>query len=250
MERIAVVTGGAQGIGRALVERLAAEGWRVAVLDMDAEAVAELAAAHARARVLALDADAGDEAQVAAAFAEIGAWAGEGLDLLVNNAAIADPVTGPVERLALAEWRRRLDASLTAAFLCTRAAVPGLRARAGAIVNIASTRAIQSEPDCEAYAAAKGGILALTHALAVSLGPAVRVNAIAPGWIEAGPWRKASAREMPEHSEADRAQHPAGRVGAPEDIADAVLYLASAGFVTGETLVVDGGMTRRMIYAD
>ena len=97
-----------------------------------------------------------------------------------------------------------------------------------------------SEPQSEAYAATKGGLLALTHALAVSLGPEIRANAIAPGWIDT------SGSDL---READHAQHPAGRVGCPGDIAEAVLYLADAGFVTGETLVIDGGMTRKMIYA-
>jgi NAD(P)-dependent dehydrogenase (short-subunit alcohol dehydrogenase family) len=106
-------------------------------------------------------------------------------------------------------------------------------------VNIASTRALQSEPDTEAYAASKGGLVALTHALAMSLGPEVRVNCVSPGWIAHEPVGKK-----------DHAQHPAGRVGRPEDIAELVDYLLSdaAGFVTAQNFVVDGGMTRKMIY--
>ena len=129
--------------------------------------------------------------------------------------------------------------------------MPGLRRRKGAIVNIASTRAVMSEPNSEPYAAAKGGLLALTHALAISLGPDVRVNAVLPGWIETGPWQKASEREeKPEHRDVDREQHPVGRIGRPEDIAAAVAYLASdaAGFITGQHFAVDGGMTVKMIY--
>jgi NAD(P)-dependent dehydrogenase (short-subunit alcohol dehydrogenase family) len=110
----------------------------------------------------------------------------------------------------------------------------------GSIVNMASTRAFMSEPNSEAYAASKGGLVALTHALAVSLGPKIRVNAIAPGWIT----------NETNLSEEDEAQHPAGRVGRPKDIADTVLYLAGAGFVTGQVLTVDGGMTKKMIYAE
>jgi NAD(P)-dependent dehydrogenase (short-subunit alcohol dehydrogenase family) len=129
--------------------------------------------------------------------------------------------------------------------------VPGLRERRGSIVNISSTRALQSEPNCEAYAAAKGGILALTHALAISLGPEIRVNAICPGWIETGDMQKASTRRAVQHSDADREQHPVGRVGVPGDIAATVAFLASpeAGFITGQHIAVDGGMTRKMIYA-
>lgn len=248
----AIITGGAQGIGRCTAEFLLRKGWRVAALDRDGEALDELRAAWPDLPLLAVEADVGKEADVDAAFGEIGAWLGEDdtIDLLVNNAGIADPVSGPIEDLALADWQGWIDASLTAAFLCTRAAVPALREAGGAIVNIASTRALQSEPDCEAYAAAKGGLLALTHALAISLGPDIRVNAILPGWIDTAPWQKASERSEPEHSETAHSQHPAGRIGRPEDIAEAVAYLAgdAAGFVTGQTLVIDGGMTRKMIY--
>ena len=168
----------------------------------------------------------------------------------MNNAGLACPTSGPVEKLALSDWNRWLDSHLTGAFLCTRAAVPGLRLRRGSIVNIASTRALQSEPDCEAYAAAKGGLLSLTHALAISLGPDIRVNALCPGWLETGPLQKKSRRREPDHREIDLSQHPVGRVGEPADIAAAVEFLASpqAGFMTGQHLVIDGGMTRKMIY--
>lgn len=189
-----------------------------------------------------------DEKAVEAAFRRVGAWTGGGLDLLFNNAGAAGAAAGPVEALSLSEWRRRVDASLTGTFLCTRAAIPMLRRRRGAIVNMASTRAFQSEPDSEAYAAAKGGIVALTHALVISLGPEIRVNAVAPGWIETRDWAKRPDRKAVAHCETERMQHPAGRVGRPADIAAAVLYLADAGFVTGQTLVVDGGMSKRMIY--
>jgi NAD(P)-dependent dehydrogenase (short-subunit alcohol dehydrogenase family) len=170
--------------------------------------------------------------------------------LLVNNAGIADPVSGPLEDLTLARWQAVIDASLTAAFLCTREALPLLRAAAPAcVVNMSSTRAHQSEPHTYAYAAAKGGISALTHAMAVSFGPDIRVNAVLPGWIETGPWQAADGRREPKYSAEDREQHPVGRVGVVDDIAQAVEWLAGAGFVTGQEIVVDGGMTKRMIYA-
>ncbi len=255
--RLALITGGAQGIGRGIVEYLLARGWRVAALDRDTLALDELAAAHPTSPLLAVAVDVGDEAEVDNAFSRLQDWQRAhdqppGLDLLVNNAGIADPESGPIEHLSLAGWRRWQDSHLTGAFLCTRAAVTGLRSRHGSIVNIASTRALQSEPHCEAYAAAKGGLLAMTHALAISLGPEVRVNALCPGWIETGPWQKSSARSEPEHRPVDREQHPVGRVGEPEDIAATVAFLASpeAGFITGQHFAVDGGMTRKMIYAD
>ncbi|OLO07068.1 short-chain dehydrogenase [Salinicola sp. MH3R3-1] len=254
---LAIITGGAQGIGLATVKLLLKDGWRVAALDRDPEAVAELDATYPEATLLAMVVNVGDELQVKEAFHHLSDWQLEndqstGVDLLVNNAGIADPVCGPIEELALEDWRRWQESHLTGAFLCTRAAVPGLRRRGGAIVNIASTRALQSEPHCESYAAAKGGLLSMTHALAISLGPDIRVNAICPGWIETGPWQKAGQRHDPEHRDIDRDQHPVGRVGEPADVAATVAFLASdkAGFITGQHISVDGGMTKKMIYAD
>ncbi|WP_420146475.1 SDR family oxidoreductase [Sphingobium sp.] len=153
--------------------------------------------------------------------------------------------------LSSKKWQAWQDSHVTGAFLMVRAAVPLLRQSKGSIVIMASTRAIQSEPDTEAYAAAKGALCALTHALAISLGPDIRVNAILPGWIETRPWAKAQTREAVEHRAIDREQHPVGRVGEPADIAATVLFLASdgAGFITGQQIAVDGGMTRKMIYA-
>lgn len=225
--RKAIVTGGSGTIGAGICTALADAGWAVANFDLEDGGPDE-------ARFVPCDVS--DEDSVADAFASLD-W--KGLDLLVNNAGLAAPVTGPVAELSLARWRRVLDSHLTGAFLMTRAAVPLLR-EGGAIINMASTRAFMSEPLTEAYAAAKGGVVALTHALAVSLGPRLRVNAIAPGWIS----------DSPDLAPEDHAQHPAGRVGRPEDVAAAVLFLADAGFITGETLTLDGGMTRRMIYAD
>jgi NAD(P)-dependent dehydrogenase (short-subunit alcohol dehydrogenase family) len=173
-----------------------------------------------------------------------------GLDLLVNNAAVM--VRKPLAELAPDEWRRVLDVNLTGPFLCSRAFAPLLRTRTGSIVNIASTRALMSEAHTESYAASKGGLVALTHAMALSLGPEVRVNCISPGWIDTTALAKHSRRQRVLLSAQDHAQHPAGRVGKPEDIAAMVLTLASteAGFITGENIVIDGGMTRKMIYAE
>ena len=106
------------------------------------------------------------------------------------------------------------------------------------------------EPGTEAYSASKGGIVALTHAMAMSLGPRIRVNAVSPGWIETRDWQFSGRAKSPDHSPADRSQHPVGRVGTPDDIAKACLFLAkNAGFMTGQNLVIDGGMTIKMIYA-
>jgi len=130
--------------------------------------------------------------------------------------------------------------------------VPHLRQSRGSIVNMASTRALQSEPNSEAYAASKGGLLALTHSLAISLGPDVRANSISPGWIDVRAWQAHAPANPEPLSATDHNQHPSGRVGTPEDIAAMVAYLVSpeARFVTGQNFVVDGGMTRKMIYED
>ena len=245
-----LITGAANGIGRATAMHFHGLGWQVIGLDTDTEALAELRGALPRESALFLSCDVGRESEVRNAFERIAEWLGEcPLDCLVNNAGIADPVAGTLEELELAEWQTWIDASLTGAFLVTRASLAFLRRSGGAsIVNISSTRAVMSEPDTFAYAAAKGGLDALTHSLAVSLGPRIRANAIRPGWIETGPWQKEGKRSHPEHRPKDREQHPVGRIGRPEDIAEAVAYLHAAGFVTGQHLNIDGGMTAKMIY--
>ncbi|HUD92230.1 SDR family NAD(P)-dependent oxidoreductase [Sphingobium sp.] len=254
--RTAIVTGGAQGIGKGIVQAMLSQGWRVAVLDRDSEAIRDLAAENPSANLIAIRADVIREQDVSGAFEKIASWmtdSGEeaGIDLLVSNAGIADPMSGPVEQLELKKWRAWQDSHVTGAFLMVRSAVPLLRQRQGSIIIMASTRAVQSEPNTEAYAAAKGALCAFSHALAISLGPDIRVNAILPGWIETRPWAKAGTREPVEHRDIDRSQHPAGRVGEPADIAATVLFLASEGasFITGQQITVDGGMTRKMIYA-
>ena len=244
-----LITGAGNGIGRGTLCHFRDLGWRVIGLDKDGEALAELAGE----RTLTVTCDVGQEAAVADAFDRVRKTLGDDpLHALVNNAGIADPYCGPLEDLSLAKWQGWIDASLTAAFLVSRAAVPLLRKadRAASIVNISSTRAVMSEPETFAYTAAKGGVSALTHAMAVTLGPDIRANAILPGWIETGPWQKRSERSDPDHSEMAKAQHPVGRVGRVEDIARTIEWLVGdgAGFVTGQEIAVDGGMTRKMIY--
>lgn len=164
-------------------------------------------------------------------------------DVLVNNAGISR--NGPFLKLKLRDFDRVIAVNLRATFLASQAAARQIvKSRVkGAIVNIASTRAFMSEAGAEAYTASKGGIVALTHGMAISLGPmGVCVNSISPGWIETRGKR---------HSRRDRLQHPVGRVGWPEDIAEACFFLAeSAGFMTGQNVTLDGGMTVKMIYED
>jgi len=231
VQKVALVTGGAQGIGRAIAALLAQRGYRVAVADLKAGKGGDF---------LFVRTDVSSEPSVRACLRSIVKRFGR-LDALVNNAGLTGPGNGPVEKLALREWNRRIGVNLTGPYLMAKHCAPHLRRRGGAIVNIASTRALQSEPDTEAYAAAKAGLVGLTHALAMSLGPEVRVNCVSPGWIA-----KQAVRKK------DHAQHPAGRVGRGEDIAEIVAYLLSdaAGFVTGQNFVVDGGMTKKMIYVE
>lgn len=251
-EKVAIVTGGGQGIGKGIVRRLLSQGMAVVIADSDHEAGVETAAELVSlGHVFALETDVGDEGSVERMVRETVSRFGR-IDALINNAGIARHDWGPVEQLALADWNRVIGTNLTGVFLCTKHAVPHLRPTHGAIVNIASTRALQSEADSEPYAASKGGIVALTHALAMSLGPEIRVNCISPGWIAVSDFKKASVRRPPELSPTDHAQHPAGRVGRPDDVAEMVAYLISpaAGFVTAQNFVIDGGMTRKMIYVD
>ncbi|MFZ5774662.1 MAG: glucose 1-dehydrogenase [Thermodesulfobacteriota bacterium] len=251
--KTALVTGGAQGIGRAIASRLLGDGFRVVILDSDAEACREVQAAlGSLGSVVAVAGDVASEQDVAQAVATT-IQRFHRLDLLVCNAGISGGTFGvPVTELSLAQWQRVLDVNLTGCFLCAKYGAPHLAANGGSIVTIASTRALQSEPNTEPYSATKGGIVALSHALAMSLGPRVRVNCISPGWIDTTGWQKQGSPPPWQLRPEDHEQHPAGRVGIPEDVAALVAFLASeeAGFITGQNFVVDGGMTRKMIYAE
>ncbi len=244
--KVVAITGGAQGIGRAVALRFARAGYAVSIADPDDEAGREAAGLvdKAGAKGLFVRTDVADAAQV-------GRWVDETLqrlgcpDALVNNAGIGR--RAPFLELRAEDFDRVIAVNLRGTFLCSQAVARRMveRGRGGAIVNIASTRAFMSEPGTEAYTASKGGIVALTHGMAMSLGPqGIRVNCVSPGWIET----RAGA---PVHSEHDRLQHPVGRVGKPQDIAEACFYVVEqAGFMTGQNLTLDGGMSVKMIYAE
>lgn len=246
--RVAVVTGGAQGIGKAISLRFLREGWIVVIGDVDAAAADETAAEfRSEGELLPVRADVSSEPDVRNLMSRARRRFGR-IDALVNNAGLKEMAT--FDRLTLAKWNAVIGVNLTGAYLCARHAAPALKKAGGSIVNIASTRAVMSEGDDTAYAASKGGLLALTHSLAIALGPRVRVNCILPGWIDVAEWQKRSRRQASNLSRADHAQHPCGRVGKPEDIAALVWFLSGpeAGFITGAGYVADGGMTRKMIY--
>jgi NAD(P)-dependent dehydrogenase (short-subunit alcohol dehydrogenase family) len=231
--RVALVSGGAKGIGAAIAAQLARDEWRVVVADLASGGAAPAGGRYAVC-------DVGDEVAVSALVRSISATE-QRLDGLVCNAGFM--IRKPIAELSLAEWSSVLSTNLTSTFLLVRAAEALLRASKGSIVTIASSRARMSEPHTESYSASKGGLVALTHALAISLGPDVRVNCISPGWI----FTKGS-----EPTAEDHAFHPVGRVGRAEDIAGLTAFLVGpeSGFITGAEFVVDGGVTRKMIYPE
>ena len=249
-KKAAIVTGGGQGIGKAIAKRFLEAGVKVVIAEIDEEAGKETEAEFKHlGSIWFLQTDISDENSVKNLIRETKNNF-DGIDILVNNAALAAPENSPITELSLEDWNKTISVNLTGAFLCTKHSVTHLKKNQGTIINIASTRALMSEPNTEAYSAAKGGILSLTHALAISLGPDIRVNCISPGWIDVSEWKKQAKTKKPELTEQDHQQHPVGRVGKPEDIASLAVYFASpeAAFITGANFVIDGGMTKKMIY--
>ena len=220
--RVAVVTGGARGIGLCIADQLRAAGARVCVIDLleNDYFVGDLASKD----TLEKFAD-----KVIADYGRV--------DFIINNAA---PASRGLSLCTYEDFEYAQRVGVTAPFYLVKLLTPYLNPGAS-IVNISSSRDRMSQPETESYTAAKGGIAALTHALAVTLAGKARVNSISPGWIDTG---------YTVYEGADATQQPVGRVGNPDDIANMVLYLCSdmAGFITGENICIDGGMTRQMIY--
>ena len=221
-DKVVVITGGAGGIGKCIREEFEKTGAKVCVIDIADNPY--------------FVGDIGNEATLRR-FAEKVIEEHGRVDCLINN---APPLFKGISECTYEEFNYALRVGVSAAFLLTQLFLPYF-APGASIINISSSRDRMSQPQSESYSAAKGGISALTHALAVSLGGKVRVNSISPGWIDTN----YTVYEGP-----DAVQQPAGRVGNPLDIANMVLYLCSdmAGFITGENICIDGGMTHQMIY--
>lgn len=247
-DKIVMITGGAQGIGKGIAKYFLLHQAFVIIIDADKQAGKETQAEYqALGEITFAYADIANEKSVQQVIKSI-LKKYKKIHFLINNAG--KMIEKSIEKLTLNEWHSVIETNLTGTFLISKYALPALRKTKGSIVNIASTRALMSEPHTEAYAASKGGIVAFTHALALSAGPHIRVNCISPGWIETAEWKKSSKRHRAKHRKEDLAQHPVGRIGKPEDIAACVGYLCSpeATFITGANFVIDGGMTRKMIY--
>jgi len=224
----ALVTGGGSGIGAAVAHRLADDGFDVTVADLQPDAVAtDLGASGVRL-------DVRDEAAVAAAM--------DGVEVLVNAAGIGSTTDAPGTTLEV--WEDVFAVNARGTFLCCKHAIPGMKTRGGgAIVNVASVAGLVGLRNRVAYSASKGAVIALTRALAVDhVGDGIRVNAVCPGTIDT-PWVRRLVDDAGESLDALRARQLMGRLGTPEEVADAVLYLATATFVTGTILTVDGGLT-------
>ena len=243
-DKVCVVTGGANGIGRCIAETFLSHSAQVAVIDTDDISGGMLMRKYG-GKLLFERGDVADQ-QDLERFARSVIQTFGHVDYLINNACFSR--RGLLSDCSYEDFDTVLRAGVLAPYYLTSLFrehfMPG-----AAIVNIASTRAFMSQPDTESYTAAKGGIVALTHAMAVSLSGKVRVNAISPGWIDTGAYQH-EENYAPQHDEADKSQHPSGRVGAPEDIANMVLYLCGdeAGFITGQNIIIDGGMSKQMIY--
>lgn len=238
--RVIVMTGGGSGIGAAAARRFASLGARVVVVDIVEDRAQEVTReiTEAGGEAIASVADVGS----AAAWAELAAMVSadfDGVDVVCNNAFTVD--VRPAHEMAEESWERQIAVDLSAVYHSVRAFLPQLRATGGNIVNTSSVHALLGFPNHPAYAAAKGGLVALTRQLAIDYGPEVRVNAVLPGGVRTRAWDGLSRADIA----ATEARTAARRLGRPEEVAAAITFLASndASYITGATLVVDGGLT-------
>ena len=243
MSKTVIVTGAANGIGKGIATAYANEKYNVIIADIDAENGRilrnSLQKENLNAEFVSCDVSDPDSLQH---LVKEAVRPYSSIDIVINNAGIS--AFTPPEELSADGWDNIINTNLRSSFLLTKAAAREMKkSGGGSVVNIASTRAVMSEPNSEAYAASKGGLLALTHAMAISYADdRINVNCISPGWIK--------TENYGDLRDIDHQQHPSKRVGKPEDIARACLFLTRPenDFINGENLVIDGGMTRKMIY--
>lgn len=242
-DKVVIVTGAGKGIGKSIAEAYASQGARVIIAEKDplSGREAEKSIVASGGTAVFKQTDISRPKDISDTIRTVAELYGT-IDILINNAGIS-AWKSPYE-ISVEEWDEIINTNLRGVFLCSREAARIMKVHGGgSIVNISSTRAFMSEKDSEAYAASKGGMVALTHALAASFSPDhIQVNCISPGWIETG--------DCTELREEDHSQHFSGRVGKPDDIARACLYLTAEGnnFINAANITIDGGMTRKMIY--
>lgn len=248
-KKVAVVTGGGQGIGKCIAMELLKKGYAVTLAELDSEAGIETEQELKDfGEVSFIETDIRSEPSVIFTIEQTVKRFGN-INILINNAAIFGKKN--LDQLTLQEWNNIVNTNLTGAFLCCKYASPHLSVNHGTIINISSTRSLMSEPFTEAYSASKGALVSLTHALAISLAPNIRVNCISAGWIEVRDWKKMSQRIVPEHSIIEKLHHPSGRIGTPYDIASMVIFLVDDqnSFITGQNFIIDGGIVKKMVYS-
>ncbi len=259
-----LITGAARGIGRGLSRLLQQKGHRVFLLDIHSDELTHtspLPGAYPQSRSYRSPCDLRNASDIKSAASAAHQFFDGTLHVLINNAANTSAVGAtPFENLSLEEWNASIETNLTAPMLMSQACLPMLKKTAGqehggCIIHMSSTRAHQSEPNSEGYAATKAGLIGLTHAMATSLAPVgIRVNAILPGWIHVANENKEADEKGVDWeeglSEEDHEWHLSGRVGKVEDVLKAVEYIVGARFVNGAEIVVDGGVTRKMVYPE
>lgn len=251
--KVVIVTGSGQGIGQCMALAYAKKKAITIIAEVDEEAGEETRnlIEAIGGECLFIKTDVKEEASVVKMVNQVVERYGK-IDILINNAAIqAHGENDTLFTRSIATFEETLRVNVTGAYICSKYCAMHMP-EGSSILNIVSTRAMMSEPHTEPYSASKGALLALTHSLANSLAHRVRVNAISPGWIDVSGWKKKKDRKFTVLTEEDHMQHLVGRVGIPEDVAEAALFLTGegAGFITGSNFVIDGGMTVKMIYAE
>lgn len=251
LNKVVIITGGGEGIGACIAHSYANEGAHVIIAECDEEAGTETESyinSHGGSAYF-LKTDVSDESDVIEMVRQVASRFGY-IDILINAAAV--DATGTLFTRTIEEWNRVLAVNTTGPYICTKHVAPHMKNEGCSIINISSIRAKMSDTHTEPYSASKGALLSLTHSLANTLSPKIRVNAISAGWVDKSQWKKKKNRKFVHLTDQDHSQHLVGRVGTPEDIAKACLYLSSegAGFITGTNLIIDGGMTVKMSYCE